>query len=156
MTHKAQIVSQTLRQIISEMSSVSWLYSRRPGHDFTRKSVLGFEETISILLAMEGKSLNNELLKYFNCSENTPTASAFVQCRSKLLPEAMEILFQRFAAGFGSEGTYKGYRLMAIDGSDIQIPVNPDDHDSFFPAKPANKKSSPKQDMTKEKIAGSR
>lgn len=31
------------------------------------------------------------------------------------------------------EYTYRQYRLLAIDGSDVQIPTNPDDPDSYFP-----------------------
>jgi len=139
MTHRIRNVKRTLKKLIREASDISWLFARRPGHDFTRKSKLGFEKTISILLAMEGRSINNELLKYFNCSENTPTASAFIQCRNKLLPEAMETLFRRFAESFGTEHTYKGFRLLAVDGSDIRIPTNSDDGDSFFPSKNGSK-----------------
>ncbi len=142
MTNKIQNVKRTLTKLIRETSDISWLFSRRPGKDFTRKSKLGFEKTISLLLAMEGRSINNELLEYFNCSESTPTASAFVQCRNKLLPEAMEMLFHRFAESFGEGNTYNGFRLLAVDGSDLHSPTNPNDPDSFFSfgdgAKPYN------------------
>ena len=139
MEQRIRRVQRGLKKLIRETAEVSWLFSKRPGQDFTRKSKLGFEKTISILLAMEGRSIRNELLEYFNCSENTPSASAFIQCRNKLLPEAMETIFHRFAESFGAERTYKGYRLLAVDGSDIHIPTNPDDEDSFFPSKNGSK-----------------
>ncbi len=98
MEHRIRRVHRSVKKLIRETADVSWLFSKRPGQDFTRKSKLGFEKTISILLAMEGRSIRNELLEYFNCSENTPSASAFIQCRSKLLPEAMETIFHSLTA----------------------------------------------------------
>ena len=139
MEHRIRRVHRSLKKLMRETGDVSWLFSKRPGQDFTRKSKLGFEKTISILLAMEGRSIRNELLEYFNCSENTPSASAFIQRRDKLLPEAMETIFHRFAESFGTDRTYKGYRLLAVDGSDIHIPTNPDDANSFFPSKNGSK-----------------
>lgn len=135
MEQRIRRVHCTLKKLIRETAEISWMFSRRPGKDFTRKSKLSFEKTISILLAMEGRSIRNELLEYFNCSEDAPSASAFIQRRNKLLPEALEMLFRRFAESFGSEHTYKGYRLLAVDGSDIHIPTNPNDANSFFPSK---------------------
>lgn len=139
MENRTRNIYRTLKKLIRETAAVSWLYSRRPGQDFTRKSKLGFEKTISILLAMEGRSVHNELLEQYNCSESTPSASAFVQCRSKLLPEAVETLFRRFAESYGAERTYKGYRLLAVDGSDIHIPTNPSDLNSYFVPKDNSK-----------------
>ena len=40
---------------------------------------------------MESGSITNELLNYFDISPETPTASAFVQQRNKLKPEAFEL-----------------------------------------------------------------
>ena len=139
MEDRTRSIYCTLKKLIQETSAVSWLFSRRPGQDFTRKTKLSFEKTISILLAMEGRSVRNELLEQFYCSESTPSASAFVQCRSKLLPEAVETIFHRFAESFGAERTYKGYRLLAVDGSDVHIPTNPNDTSSHFAPKDGSK-----------------
>lgn len=139
MAGRIRKVKRTLKSLIHETAQISWLFSKRPGKDFTRKSKLSFEETISFLLAMEGKSLNNELMQYFKCSKDTPSASAIVQCRSKMLPEAMAFLFRRFASEFGSENTYKGFRLLAVDGSDVHVPTNPNDTNSFFAPKNGRK-----------------
>lgn len=81
---------------------------------------------------MEGKSISNELLDYYDCSKQTPSASAFVQCRKKLLPEAMAFLFHEFTTSCDYDKTYKGFRLLAVDGSDIQIPTNREHSDSFM------------------------
>ena len=101
--------------------------------DFTRCRKLPLDVVIRSILGMQNKSLSHELLEFFNFDKATPTASAFVQQRSKIKPEAFEHIFKSFtaAACFAPE-TYRGYRLFAVDGSDISIAANPDDPDSFF------------------------
>lgn len=87
------------------------------------------------LLTMEGATLTNELLRQFGCSTTTATSSAFVQQRKKILPAALENLFQEFASQTARSDNYRGYKLLAIDGSDIQIATNPRDKASFFQTK---------------------
>lgn len=82
---------------------------------------------------MEGGSLTNELMKRFGCRADIVSASAFVQQRSKILPEAFETIFRMFAEDSDTNRLYNGYRLFAVDGSDIQIPTNAQDTDSYFP-----------------------
>lgn len=65
----------------------------------------------------------------------TATSSAFVQQRKKILPAALENLFQEFASQTARSDNYRGYKLLAIDGSDIQIATNPRDKASFFQTK---------------------
>ena len=84
------------------------------------------------LLTMEGTTLTNELLRQFGCSATTATSSAFVQQRKKILPIALESLFHDFAAQTFREDNYNGYKLLAVDGSDIQIPTNLNDEHSLF------------------------
>ena len=108
------------------MAQNSDLFSKRPGKDFSRNSKLSLEKTISILLAMQGKSISNELLDFFNYEQNTPSTSAFVQARNKLIPQTMQTLFQRFVSVSEACDTYKGFRLLAADGSEFTIPQNKD------------------------------
>lgn len=82
---------------------------------------------------MEGGSLTNELMKRFGCRADVVSASAFVQQRSKILPEAFETIFRLFAEDTTGSRLYNGYRLFAVDGSDIQVPTNSQDPDSYFP-----------------------
>ena len=82
---------------------------------------------------MEGGSLTNELMKRFGCRTDIASTSAFVQQRGKILPEAFETIFRMFAEESDPSRLYNGYRLFAVDGSDIQIPTNPQDKDSYFP-----------------------
>ena len=61
------------------------------------KSKLSFVKTVSILLAMHGKTISDELLNFFDYKLDTPSAS-----------EVHE--------------TYKGFRLLAVDGSEFSVP----------------------------------
>ena len=133
MKSNISIVKQTLERCINTMGKNPQLYAKAPAKSFTRKSPLSFERMMRILLGMGGKSISHELLENFQYSEGTPTASAFVQRRSELLPDVTEKLFAMFADSFQYENTYRQYRLLAVDGSDVQIPTNPNDPDSYFP-----------------------
>ena len=124
-------LKRKLLKIMRGMEQHSDQFSMRPGKDFTRKGKLGLQKTLSILLCMEGKSLQNELLSFFSCAEDLPSASAFVQSRAKLSSEALPFLFKRSVAALNTEQLYKGYRLFAVDGSTLHIPDNPTDKDSL-------------------------
>lgn len=106
-----------------------------PDVNFTRNRKIPYENMILSLLTMEGATLTNELLRQFGCSTTTATSSAFVQQRKKILPAALENLFQEFASQTARSDNYRGYKLLAIDGSDIQIATNPRDKASFFQTK---------------------
>ena len=75
---------------------------------------------------MQGKTIADELLNFFDYKLNTPSASAFVQARNKLAPDTMQTLFQRFVSVSEVYETYKGFRLLAADGSEFSVPQNKD------------------------------
>lgn len=124
-------IKRILNSCIHQMSLDAKSFSVHPGKDFSRKGKLGFEKTIALLLGMEGKSLNNELLSFFSCAEDTPSASAFVQSRAKLNADALPFLLKSFSSRAPKQH-FKGYRLFAADGSSLQIPYNPDHLDSLI------------------------
>ena len=99
--------------------------------DFTRKRKLSFTDTMMIILSMAGDPIREELYSYFDYSSDTATASAFVQARSKILPAAFEELLHLFNNAYPCTETYKGYRLIAVDGSDLNIPHDPCDLDTL-------------------------
>ena len=127
-------VKKVLLDCISELDSVKYLYLANPEKDFTRNRKISFERFINICLQMEGGALQNELLKHFDFAEDTPTKSAFCQQRAKVSPEALKFLFSIFTEvlmGIDAPKTFRGYRLLACDGSDINIPYNPKDKESY-------------------------
>ena len=133
MKHATLSVKEKLDASIAQLSEVSWMFSKKPGVYFTRDRKLPFTKVISCLLSMEGGSLTSELLKYFGCSTDISSSSAFVQQRSKISEEAFPMLFSLFAKKTDTPKLYKGLRLIAADGSDIHIPTNPSHPDSYFP-----------------------
>jgi len=125
-------VKTELLSLIHEMAEVSWLFVKRPGIDYSRNKKLDFESTVQFILSMESSTLKKELLDFFHYSVDAPSASAFNQQRNKLLPETFEFLFHEFTSRFQSKNTYNGFRLVACDGSDLNIAYNPKDTDTYF------------------------
>lgn len=121
----------SLNNLMDKLTLDKRKYTKTP-QDHSRTRKLSFKTVITSILQMSGGSINHELLTYFDCSENTPTASAFVQQRSKILPDAFEALFHSFSEMNNPHKTYKDYRVLAVDGSDLHIPTSPKDTDSYF------------------------
>ena len=108
------------------------LFVKDPKKDFIRNRKLKFDSVINLLLSMGGNSLGKELLDYFNYDPETASTSAFVQQRGKILPSAFKHLLDKFTGSFDNLKTYKGYRLLAVDGSDFHIYHNPNDAETYF------------------------
>ena len=116
---------------IETVANASDKYCSNPGRDFSRKRKLPFKKVVESIIGMGSKGLTNELIDIFNNDPDMPSASAFVQQRNKIKPEA----FRDIMAGFTEKitGQSSHLRLLAVDGSDIQIATNPDDEDTYFP-----------------------
>ena len=133
MSSQIQIVKEKLNSAITQLCETSWMFVKDPTRDFTRERKLPLREVISLLLCMEGGSLTGELLRYFGCSQYTASSSAFIQQRQKINEFAFPSLFDMFVRYTDKGRLYKGYRLLAADGSDIQIPTDSKHTDSYFP-----------------------
>ena len=114
------------------MSSSPWLFVKDPNKDFSRKRKMNIETFFKFFISMEGNSLKKELLNHFNFTPNSVTASAFNQQRDKLLPEAFEYLFHEFSHKVNKNKLYYGYRLLACDGSNLNIHKNMKDTKTYF------------------------
>ena len=131
---KAKTIKRKLIKLIETMSASPQPFLRNPAKDFTRKRKLSFGDTVSFLLQMEGRSTSNEMLDFWKCSPVLPTASALRQQRNKIRPEAFESLFRRFTENCTDKNAlHRGYRLLAIDGSDLLTATGPSDPDSYYP-----------------------
>lgn len=126
----AQWLKQKLEETIQSIARHPHLFASQ-ATDFSRHRKLDFQTTLKLLLEMEGKSLSSELLNFFGFTSETPTVSAFVQARKKIKCAAFKTLFKASKASTQPLKTYKGYRLLAHDGSDIHIPYDPQDTDSI-------------------------
>lgn len=76
-----------------ELNKVRSLFSVCPDKDFSRNRSLDFIKTIATILGFQGKTLDKELIDI----GKPVTASALVQRRGKILPEAFYYLFRSYA-----------------------------------------------------------
>ncbi len=100
--------------------------------DFTRKRKLSLKQMLTGIIGMGGGTLSNELLDMFNYSADTATSSAFIQQRNKIKPEAFETIFKSFSTDISLETNEDELRILAVDGSDLQIATNQDDKESYI------------------------
>ena len=139
MNYTPKKIKRILKNCINELSDTPELYVKNPTKDFSRKRKLPFEQMVKIVLSMTGKSICGELMDSFGLKLNMPTPSAFVQQRNKIKSEAFEMLFRSFTNGIDEQKLFKGYRLLAVDGSDLHVPINPNEPDSFHQRKNGDK-----------------
>ena len=101
-----------------------------PGKDFTRHRILDLKTTVRSLMALNGKTLDNELLDLFLHKNHVPSEAAFIQQRNKLDYQALHHLLRLFQKAPTPDQLFNGYRLLAIDGSGLKIANDKDDQDS--------------------------
>lgn len=105
-------------------------YCNDPVSDFTRKRKLPVETLIHFIIQMQSISLNSELYEYFNDIDSLPTASALCQQRDKLDISAFQRIMHLFVNAFDDYKTWKGYHVLACDGSDVNIAYDEKDEDT--------------------------
>ena len=125
-----------LKSCISDIDSRKSEFCNNPGIDFTRNRKMTFKETISFILSLSSCSLPAELRRYFQSESKMPTKSAFIQQRQKIAPEAFRALFDEFNASIKMKNSFRGFRLLACDGTDVNLPHNPEDAVTSIRANP--------------------
>lgn len=91
------------------------------GKDFSRKSVLTAETVIRLLISAEGGSL----AKILHDAGIQATASALSQRRAQIPPEVFRTVFTNFNSTCADNNFFQGYRLLAVDGTAVNLPRNP-------------------------------
>lgn len=124
----AQAMKDTLMGIIDEMAADPRPFVRNPDTDFIRDRKLSFRDTINLILSMGGSTLDQELLDYFRFNSlDTPTASAFVQQRAKIPPDAFHHLFSRFRQAIRQTQPEDAFLPVAVDGTATTFYCDPSD-----------------------------
>ena len=121
--------------LLSEIKSVSNRFADfciSAGKDFTRHRKISFETVLKTVVGMNSGNLTNELIDAFGINPDMPSASAFVQQRSKIKSEAFKAVFDGFTSKLISKNDSE-LQIFAVDGSDIQIATNPNDRSSYHP-----------------------
>lgn len=132
MQNYCNIIKNKLNMLISEMEKDFSSYVVDPKRDFVRKSELSFSKTMRFILGMGSQTMGKELMNFYGFDPKMVSVSAIVQRRAKILPSAFQHLFYEFNKAFAQTSFFHGYRLYAVDGSDIHIPTNPDDKRTFL------------------------
>ena len=127
-------VKNKLNMLIQNMEKNVSNFVIDPKRNFVRKSELSFSKTMKFILGMRSQTLNKELMDFYGFDSKMVSVSAVVQRRSKILPAAFQHLFHKFNESFSQTCFFHGYRLYAVDGSDIHIPTIPDDKETFYRA----------------------
>ena len=105
-------------------------FVKRPGKDFSRHRLLDFKTLIKSIIAMNGKTLDNELIDLFIGKDNIPSESALIQQRNKFNQNVFHVLLKMFQHPITEQSLFNGYRLLAIDGSGLKVADNKDDLES--------------------------
>lgn len=126
-------VYEAVKENVKLLEKEKEKYVQNPKCDFTRLRKISFSDCIMSVCCMSGGTLFSEILEYYQDSTEIPSVSALLQQRSKLKHRVFEDFFRLTVKLNCKPQLYHGYRLFAVDGSDIQIPVNPKEKDTFFP-----------------------
>ena len=126
-------IYESVKEYIWQLERNKEKYLINPEKDFTRHRKISFSDCVMSLLCMSGGTLFSEVLEYFSDKTDLPSVSAYLQQRAKIKYSAFEQLFRSTVNLSDENHLYHGYRLFAADGSDIQIPSNPMDEDTYYP-----------------------
>ena len=91
------------------------------GKSFSRKSTLTAETVIRLLIGAEGGSL----AKILHDAGIQATASALSQRRAQIPPEVFRTVFTNFNLSCTDGNLFRGYKLLAVDGTAVNLPRNP-------------------------------
>ena len=125
---------------------------RRSSKDFVRERLLPFPNMIFFLMNMIKGSLQDELDYFFKAvhaeevSTRTVTKSAFTKARKKLHHDAFVELGRNLVSFFYDHfpcRKWKGFRILAIDGSTIKVPRTKACADHFGALNPAKGEACP-------------
>lgn len=126
-----ELLKRKLFNITKKMSEKPEPFVNQPGKDFTRNRKLDFFNLHLFLLGAYSKSLRMELYEKFGFKASTISPSALCQQRAKLNGSSFEHLFKEFTTSATKDKLYKGYRLLAADGSELNIHHDQNNPDTY-------------------------
>ena len=124
-------LKQKMIDCIDELAGNIDQYCVHPGHDFTRDTKLGLKGLIWHLICMGSKDVRSEIGDLLPLYEQAYSDSAVTMARKKLTIGGFKWLFHRFTDSLNSSVTIKGYMLCDVDGTDLNIFLNPNDTETF-------------------------
>lgn len=104
-------------------------------NNFTRECVLNFPVLTASMINLVKKTTQVSLDEFCNDIDiSSVTKQAFSKARKKLSPNTFVLLNNKLLEEFYTDSnikTWKGFRLIAVDGSDIQLPQNEELKEKF-------------------------
>lgn len=128
----ARLVKSKLNTIIKNSLLYRDRFVTNPGVDFTRNRKLGLKDLVEFIIKSGTSTIQSELINYFKLSDSLASAPAFCKQREKLSYAFFHYLFHNFSLSLEKDMKTKfGYRLIAVDGSSFNYPLNPKDVQTF-------------------------
>ncbi len=112
--------------------------ARENNTDFTRKSKLGFETLVKMILSRTGKTVSNEVINYY-CEidrlDSSVSKQSVFQAREKLKPNIFcylnKELIKKYYDSNIERKAYKNYTVLAIDGVVLEMPLTDETKEKF-------------------------
>lgn len=122
-------VKKSFFEVLKDTENNISAFVKSPGKDMTRKRDCTFTDTILLTCSFSAKRLNTELFDFFSLKrKRLPSKSALTQQRNKLNSRLFPHIFNSFNSKVPFKKTYKGLHLIAVDGSDLNLPTCSSDH----------------------------
>ena len=129
---KMKKTTRILNNAIKSVAKNKENFVLNPYKDFTRERIFGFEKTLTFVIGLNKDSLKNNIADLQKDELKLGTESAFIQSRDKILPSAFHQILKNTISQIILKNEYDGLKLLAIDGSSFQIPINTGDTDSYI------------------------
>ena len=123
-------IKNALLSSINSLLNNKELYFDNPDKAFSRTQKISFQDTMLFPIIASNESTSVEMLDFFPLSK-MPTQAALNYRRDQLKLSAFQNLFFGFTEKLDRCKTFRGRLLIACDGTRINTPFNPCDHDSF-------------------------
>lgn len=109
-----------LKAIVKEMEGNKDRYVAEPQKDFSRNRKVTFYDMMWFLLFIGANSMSEEIRRAFNNKNfSYISETAILKSRSKIKVSAFEQLLRKFNDTLEKPKEYRGYRVLALDGSDF-------------------------------------
>ena len=127
-------IRKKLLGIVNSMMQNPEPFVKNPGKDFTRKRKISFFDVILTVMSFTCHSTNKELKLFFQTLYKfVPYQSAFHQQRDKINDAAFPYILSEFNRMFPFREKFRGFHIIACDGSDLNVPSDIKDCSSFIP-----------------------
>ena len=111
---------EKLQVIIKEMEGNKAKYVANPQKNFSRNRKVSFYDMMWFLLFIGANSMSEEIRRAFKGKDFSYISdAAIIKSRSKIKISAFEQLFHKFNDTIETTKKHKGYRVLAVDGSDF-------------------------------------